>query len=72
MLGLLLNQNECKELEYLLRKELDEILFDLSDERLDSSLRKAMNERYQSIFKLFSRFAPSQTLSKYARNKYYD
>lgn len=29
MLGMLFNEKECKELDYVLRKELDEMLFDL-------------------------------------------
>ena len=33
MFGLLINDQEVKEIEYLIKRELDEILFDLKDER---------------------------------------
>ena len=38
MIGFLFNERECKELDYVLRKELDEMLFDLNDQRVDSQL----------------------------------
>lgn len=69
MLGLIFNDRECKEMEYLLRKELDEMLLDLSDTRLDSTLRKVIDDRYQIIFRMFSRFGTPKDLSKYIRNK---
>ncbi len=34
MLGLLISDGEKEEIIYLLKKEMDEILFDLSDDRL--------------------------------------
>ncbi|MGD9678305.1 MAG: hypothetical protein AB7V16_08175 [Vulcanibacillus sp.] len=69
MLGFIFNDRECKEIEYLLRKELDEMLLDLSDNRLDGLLRKAINDRYHIIFKIFFRFGDSKDLTKYIRSK---
>ncbi|OZB90146.1 hypothetical protein [Paenibacillus sp. XY044] len=68
MLGMLFNDKECKELDYVLRKELDEMLFDLSDQRLDQDIRNAIANRYKTVFRMYARFAPQKELSKYARN----
>ncbi|MNJ74192.1 hypothetical protein D3C77_710840 [compost metagenome] len=67
MLGMLFNDKECSELDYVLRKELDEMLFDLSDHRLDQDIRNAIAKRYKTVFRMYARFAPSKELSKYAR-----
>ncbi|OEF96458.1 hypothetical protein BHF71_04710 [Vulcanibacillus modesticaldus] len=69
MLGFLFNDRECKELEYILRRELDEMLLDLSDYRIDGSLKKAIEDRYHIIFKMYSRFGNTKELSKYARSR---
>jgi hypothetical protein len=66
MLGMLFNEKECKELDYVLRKELDEMLLDLSDQRLDQNIRHAIANRYKTIFRMYARFAPQKELSKYA------
>lgn len=67
MLGMLFTDKECKELDYVLRKELDEMLLDLNDTRLDQDIRQAIANRYKTIFRMYARFAPSKELSKYAR-----
>ena len=69
MLGVLLNDRECKELNYLLRKELDEMLLDLSDGRIDSDIKLAIESRYKVIFRMYARLASPKDLSKYARNR---
>lgn len=69
MLGFLFNERESKELEYILRKDLDEMLLDLSDKRIDGALRKAIEDRYHVVFKMYSRFGATKELSKYARNR---
>ncbi|MGP7819314.1 hypothetical protein [Niallia sp. 01092] len=72
MLGLILNQQEVKEIEYLIKRELDEILFDLNDERIDNNVKNAMMERYQELFSLFKRVAsPKECLQYLIRNKKY-
>ncbi|MCM3130876.1 MULTISPECIES: hypothetical protein [unclassified Paenibacillus] len=68
MLGMLFNEKECKELDYVLRKELDEMLLDLGDSRLDHDIRYAIANRYKTVFRMYARFAPAKELSKYARN----
>lgn len=57
MIGLLLNKQEVKEVEYLIKRELDEILLDLGDKRIDLSVKKAMMERYKNLFALLNRVA---------------
>ncbi|WP_246946193.1 hypothetical protein [Bacillus pinisoli] len=69
MIGFMLNTMEQKELEYLLKREMDEILHDLQDHRIDHIVKRAMEERYQILFKLFKRVATPQECSKYLRPK---
>ncbi|WP_018753953.1 hypothetical protein [Paenibacillus sanguinis] len=66
MLGMLFTDHEYKELDYVLRKELDEMLLDMSDMRLDQDIRQAIANRYKTVFRMYARFAPSRELSKYA------
>jgi hypothetical protein len=68
MLGMLLSERECKELSYVLRKELDELLFDLNDRRMDREMKNSLESRYKIVFRMYARIAPSKDLSKYARN----
>lgn len=65
MLGLLVNEMEQKEIEYLLKRELDELLMDLEDHRIDQMVKQAMRERYQTLFQLFRRVASEQECIKY-------
>jgi hypothetical protein len=63
MLGILINQKEQKEMQYLIKREMDEILFDLKDDRIDHIVKRAMEERYKILFSLFKRVAaPSECL----------
>ncbi|MCG7410546.1 hypothetical protein MH117_24420 [Paenibacillus sp. ACRRX] len=68
MLGFLFNEQECKELGYMLRKELDEMLLDLGDNRLDKDVRRAIAARYRTVFRMYARIATPKDLSRYARN----
>jgi len=68
MLGMLFNDRECKEFDYVLRKELDEMLFDLGDSRLDGEIRKSIMKRYKIIFRMYARIASPKQLSKYVLN----
>lgn len=65
MLGFLVNDQEQKEIEYLLKREMEEILMDLEDYRIDASVKKAMTSRYQTLFQLFKRIAPKDEYLKY-------
>lgn len=65
MLGLLINDMEQKEIEYVLKRELEELLMDLEDHRIDHMVKRAMRERYQLLFQLFRRVASEQEYIKY-------
>jgi hypothetical protein len=69
MLGLLVNEKEIKEIEYLIKREMDEILFDLKDNRIDHIVKRAMEERYKILFTLFRRVAPPNECLKYMRSE---
>ncbi|GMK41074.1 hypothetical protein DFQ01_13290 [Paenibacillus cellulosilyticus] len=68
MLGILFNEKECKEFDYVLRKELDEMMLDLHDSRLDEDIKQAIAKRYKIIFRMFARIASPKELSRYALN----
>jgi hypothetical protein len=71
MIGFLFNERECMELDYVLRKELDEMLFDLSDHRVDINAKAVIEARYRIVFRMYTRLATSKEISKYARNRVY-
>jgi hypothetical protein len=66
MLGMMFTDKECKEFDYLLRKEMDEMLLDMSDRRLDGPVKEAISKRYKIIFRMYARIAPPRELSRYA------
>ena len=66
MLGMMFTEKECKEFDYLLRKEMDEMLLDMSDRRLDGPVKEAITKRYKIIFRMYARIAPPRELSRYA------
>lgn len=68
VLGFMFNEQECKELGYMLRKELDEMLFDMGDTRLDQEVKRAIAARYQTVFRMYARIATPKELSRYVRN----
>ena len=45
MLGILLTEKEQHEIEYLIRRELDELLFDFQDDRLEGIAKRDMAEK---------------------------
>ncbi|QPC48074.1 hypothetical protein [Mangrovibacillus cuniculi] len=65
MLGLLVNNREVEEIQYLLKREMDEILFDLKDTRIDHIVKRAMEERYTILFALFRRVATHKECMQY-------
>lgn len=69
MLGFLFSSKECQELAYLLKRELEEMLLDLSDKRIDFLVRRAMEERYTVLFRMYARMAGPNELSKYVRKR---
>ncbi|MEH7124744.1 hypothetical protein V7127_16080 [Bacillus sp. JJ1773] len=68
MLGILINNREQKEIQYLIKREMDEILFYLNDERIDHIVKRAMEERYKILFSLFKRVASPNDILRYTRN----
>ena len=71
MLGILINDREQKEMQYLIKREMDEILFDLNDERIDHIVKRAMEERYKILFSLFKRVASQDDILRYTRNMHW-
>jgi hypothetical protein len=67
LLGFLINERERQEIEYLLKREMDEILFDLKDSRIDHIVKRAMDERYKILFTLFKRVASKKECLKYMK-----
>jgi hypothetical protein len=69
MLGLLISEMEQSEIEYLLKREMEELLMDLEDSRIDHMVKRAMGERYQTLFQLFRRVASEKECMKYIPKK---
>lgn len=69
MLGLLVNYKEVKEIEYVLKREMEEILHDIEEPRIDHIVKRAMEERYQILFNLFRKIASPSECTKYIRVK---
>ncbi|TMW70077.1 hypothetical protein [Alteribacter natronophilus] len=67
MFGIMLNAKETQEMEYLLKRELEELLLDLTDSRIEGIVKRAMEERYQIIFRMYKRFVKPQEYMKYVR-----
>ncbi|GGE54690.1 hypothetical protein GCM10011391_37040 [Pullulanibacillus camelliae] len=70
MLGVLLRDEEVREIEYLLKKELEELSTEMADDEMNHIVRRAMEERYQGLFKIMKRFTPSEQCIKYLRREY--
>lgn len=71
MLGLLINNREQDEMIYLLKRELEEILMDLDDQRIDKSVKTSMIKRYRVLFQLFQRVASEQECMQYMLKETY-
>lgn len=69
MLGLLINNEEMKEMEYILKREMEEILLDMTDDRLDYIIKHSIEERYRILFRIFKRVASPNECSKYMLKK---
>jgi hypothetical protein len=69
MLGFMLTQQEGKEMEYLIKRELEELLLDLSDPRIENDIKDAMEVRYQLLYKMLARFGSHKDCAKYMRTK---
>ncbi|WP_163539088.1 hypothetical protein [Gracilibacillus sp. YIM 98692] len=69
MLGLLINDEEQSELQFVIKRELDELLLDLEDHRIDQVVKQAMRERYKVLFQLFRRVASNDDIVKYVPDR---
>jgi hypothetical protein len=65
MLGLMINEREQKEMAYVLKREMEEILLDLGDERIESNVKDVMRDRYKILFQLFKRVASERECMRY-------
>ncbi|GGJ98668.1 hypothetical protein GCM10007063_21180 [Lentibacillus kapialis] len=65
MLGFLINDEEQREMEYLIKRELEELLMDMEDYRIDQIVKNSMKERYQTVFNLYRRIASKEECIKY-------
>ncbi|GAA0503823.1 hypothetical protein GCM10008986_34260 [Salinibacillus aidingensis] len=71
MYGLMLNDMERKEFEYLLKREMEELILDLKSRNIDHVVKRAMRERYEILFRLFKRFANKSECLKYMPSKHF-
>ncbi|RZT13685.1 hypothetical protein EV282_3887 [Fictibacillus sp. BK138] len=69
MIGMMLNHQELNEFEYVLKKEMEELMYDLEDQRIDGIVKSVLEERYQIIYRLFCRFAKPADCRRYLRQK---
>ncbi|RWZ52085.1 hypothetical protein EQV77_16200 [Halobacillus fulvus] len=65
MYGFMINEQERQEIQYLLKREMEEITFDLGDHRIDQAMKRAMEERYGVLFHIFRRFATEEERLQY-------
>ncbi|MFD2043130.1 hypothetical protein ACFSTA_19570 [Ornithinibacillus salinisoli] len=65
MLGFMINEIEQKEMEYLVKRELDELLMDMEDHRIDRMVKYAMMERYKILFQILRRVSNEKECMKY-------
>ncbi|MFD1708846.1 hypothetical protein ACFSCZ_19405 [Siminovitchia sediminis] len=65
MHGMLISEQEKEEIVYLLKREMDEILFDLRNEHIEKMVKEAMEDRYKTLFSLFKRVASHKECMKY-------
>ncbi|WP_102029451.1 hypothetical protein [Salirhabdus sp. Marseille-P4669] len=71
MYGFILNEAEIKEFEYLLKREMEELILDLKSREIDHIVKRAMRERYQILYKLFKRYADQADCMRYLPSKYF-
>ncbi|GAA0306969.1 hypothetical protein GGQ92_003309 [Gracilibacillus halotolerans] len=69
MLGLLINNKEQVELVHVIERELEELLLDLGDHRIDKVVKEAMKQRYKLLFQLYQRVANEEDVRKYIPRK---
>ncbi|GEL78783.1 hypothetical protein TMU01_30180 [Tenuibacillus multivorans] len=69
MLGMMVSEQEQKEIEYLLRREMDELIFDFNYQNMDKQVKEAIKERYTTLFNIFRRIANHSSCLQYTPKK---
>lgn len=69
MMGLLINDKEQSEIQYVVKRELEELLLDLEDHRIDTIVKQTMRDRYKVLFQLYTRVANEEEIKKYIPQK---
>lgn len=69
MLGLLISGREKDEIGYLVKRELEELLMDLDDHRIDEVVKQTMRKRYLVLFKILQRVATEEECLHYVLSK---
>ncbi|TFB14760.1 hypothetical protein E3U55_12750 [Filobacillus milosensis] len=69
MLGLMITEQEQKEIEYLLKREMDELLYDFNYQDMDKQVKEAIKERYSILFNIFRRMANHSSCLNYTPKK---
>ncbi|KSU78487.1 MULTISPECIES: hypothetical protein [Fictibacillus] len=69
MIGIMLNKREAKEMVYLLKKELEELLSDLKDDQIEPMVKTVLEERYHLLFRLFTLLASPAECTRFCRRK---
>ncbi|MDM5336068.1 hypothetical protein QUF84_02160 [Fictibacillus enclensis] len=69
MIGIMLNKREEKEMVYLLKKELEELLSDLKDDQIEPMVKTVLEERYHLLFRLFTLLASPAECTRFCRRK---
>lgn len=68
MLGAIFTDKEALEMTFILKNEMEELLLDLEDERIEGIVKRSMEERYKIVFRLFQRFASPADCGRYVRS----
>jgi hypothetical protein len=68
MLGVMLTDKEGIELEYIIKREMDEIRNDKMLETHHPIVQRAIEERYKLLLKLLIRIAPKSDCIRYLSN----
>jgi hypothetical protein len=67
VIGALFEDREAHELEYLLKKEMEELSAEIEEPDLNHLVKRVMEERYRLLFTIYKRFAPEQECIRYLR-----
>jgi hypothetical protein len=65
VIALLITEKEKRELIYLMERELDELLFEIQDRRMEGEIKEIIDDRYRIVFSLFKRIASHDACMKY-------